>query len=169
VNPKIAKQITEDMVEYEVCQILDLHRVVWLKTTVKIRSRDPKHHRTGQSKGIPDILARRESWPAGVWIGLELKRPVGWRWTCPEQETVHKLGGSFVVHSAEDAMAAVKATDDALDRSNIDRLFAEFSDANAALGAFDEGTPEHAEALRRRTEAAARYREAKGGIADGKD
>lgn len=114
MNRQVAKEITEDMVQFEVCQILDLYRVTWLKTTVKIRSRDPRHHRTGQSKGIPDILARRESWPAGVWIGLELKRPIGWRWTNPEQKAVHELGGSFIVHSAEDAMAAVKATDEAL-------------------------------------------------------
>jgi hypothetical protein len=49
-----------------------------------------------------------------VWIGLELKRPIGWDWSHPEQQRVHELGGSFVVHSAEDAMAAVKATDEAL-------------------------------------------------------
>lgn len=114
MNPTIAKEITEDMVQFEVCQILDLYRVTWLKTSVKIRSNNPAHHRTGQSKGIPDILARRASWPVGMWIGLELKRPVGWRWSDPEQKAVHELGGSFVVHSAEDAMAAVKATDEAL-------------------------------------------------------
>jgi hypothetical protein len=114
VNSEIAKLITEDHVEYEVLQILRAYRIEFLKTTVKIRSNNPKHHRTGQSKGIPDILARRKDWPCGLWIGLELKRPVGWTWTCPEQKRVHELGGSFVVHSAEDAMAAVKATDEAL-------------------------------------------------------
>ena len=114
MNSEIAKIMTEDDVEYEVFQILEVYRIEFLKTTVKIRSKNPAHHRTGQSKGIPDILARRASWPNGVWIGLELKRPVGWRWTDPEQKRVHELGGSFIVHSAEDAMAAVKATDEAL-------------------------------------------------------
>lgn len=114
MNREVAKQITEDLVEFEVLQILEVYKIEHLKTSVKIRSNNPRHHRTGQSKGIPDILARRAWWPCGLWIGLELKRPVGWEWTCPEQKRVHELGGSFIVHSAEDAMAAVKATDEAL-------------------------------------------------------
>ena len=114
MNKAIAKEITEDMVQAEVETILQALNVTYLKAVAHIRSKNPKHHRTGQSKGIPDILARRSSWPKGLWIGLELKRPVGWRWSDPEQKAVHELGGSFVVHSAEDAMAAVRATDDAL-------------------------------------------------------
>ncbi len=108
MNSEIAKEITEADVEHEVCHILTALRVTFLKTTVRLR------RRTGQTRGIPDILARRPWWPKGVWIGLELKRPIGWDWSHPEQQRVHELGGSFVVHSAEDAMAAVKATDEAL-------------------------------------------------------
>lgn len=104
----IARDITEADVEHEVCHILTALRVTFLKTTVRLR------RRTGQTRGIPDILARRRSWPAGMWIGLELKRPVGWEWSHPEQKDVHEMGGSFIVHSAEDAIAAVKATDEAL-------------------------------------------------------
>lgn len=106
-----ASTMTEKDVEAEVIDILTLRQVIVLKASVKIRSKNPRHHQTGQSPGIPDLLIRRPWWPAGALIGLELKRPKGWAWSCPEQRRIHEMGGSFLVHCAEDAIEVLEFLD----------------------------------------------------------
>ncbi len=106
----VRKTLSESDVEQEVLTILQALGCRILKNTVHIRSKNPKHHRTGQTPGVPDISCRKDSWPKGLWLGLELKKPHGGVLSS-EQAELLRAGGIYVVKSAEEAMAAVKETE----------------------------------------------------------
>lgn len=115
VSERIAAEKLEKDVEEEVLTILQALGCRVLKNTVHIASNNPRHHRTGQSFGVPDLSVRKDKWPRGFWLGLELKRPVGWKYSCPEQEELHRVNAIVVIHSAEEAITEIK---------NADALFA---------------------------------------------
>lgn len=58
----------------------------------------------GTSKGLPDLMVRREAWPRGVFAGLEIKTDTGR--LSAEQQALAERGDIFVVRSHEEALAA---------------------------------------------------------------
>lgn len=66
---------------------------------------------SGTTVGHADLSVRRDTWPRGVWIHLEVKRPVGGRLS-PAQAELYEAGGTFVVRSAEEAIAAARSFGD---------------------------------------------------------
>lgn len=60
--------------------------------------------KTGVSKGIPDLLVYHKAFPPGVSIGLEVKKPKGWKWSSYEQYLAWKERRTFVVFSVADAL-----------------------------------------------------------------
>lgn len=61
----------------------------------------------GADKGVPDLLVALygdETWPAGMLLGLEVKKPGKIRYSSQEQELYAKLGVIDVVQSVEDAV-----------------------------------------------------------------
>lgn len=60
----------------------------------------------GVSKGVSDLLCRRQTWPMGVWVALEVKRPGPVKWSSKEQELLAETGDVIVVQSLEDALQA---------------------------------------------------------------
>lgn len=69
----------------------------------------------GNSTGAPDLLVSHAEWPAGLWVGLELKAPGGklrtTRGGAPgySQAELAALGRNVVCRSLEDALAALQA------------------------------------------------------------
>jgi hypothetical protein len=64
----------------------------------------------GASKGVPDLIVCHPHWPAGVWLGIEVKgskTPVS-----PEQAALQGAGRIFVVRSWEDALRALRLTEE---------------------------------------------------------
>lgn len=103
--------VSEKDVEVECDKIAAALGLVKLSTPVKLRGKRAGSHSTGQSKGIPDRFYRKPRWPKWFWIGVELKKPVGWKWSSDEQEALHAAGHTALAHSAEDLIAIVKEAD----------------------------------------------------------
>lgn len=56
-------------------------------------------------KGVPDLIVTHDSWPGSMWIGLEVKTPIGR--LSKEQTELHEAGRITVVRSLDDAEEAV--------------------------------------------------------------
>jgi hypothetical protein len=61
----------------------------------------------GSSRGVPDILISHRTWPAGCWLGLEVK--AGRTAVSIEQQQLADAGRIILVRSWEEACAAVQA------------------------------------------------------------
>jgi hypothetical protein len=61
----------------------------------------------GADLGVPDLLVTHKKWPAGAMLGIEVKKPVGWHWTTPEQQALWESGRTAKAHSWEQACYAV--------------------------------------------------------------
>lgn len=57
------------------------------------------------TKGIPDLFVSRKGWPAGFWLGLEVKLPGGK--LKPEQEALLAEGRIKIVREVDDALDAL--------------------------------------------------------------
>ena len=70
------------------------------------------HKGDGASRGISDLICRRPTWPAGVCVALEVKRPgQAVKWSSAEQRLAADVGDIVVVTTPEEALAAVQAVD----------------------------------------------------------
>ena len=97
---------TEDDIQAQIVQWLQ-----WKLYAVLITSRRRKrcsgcgsysHDGDGVSKGTPDLFVRGRSWPANVWLGLEVKSATG-RYSCDEQRELAESEAIAIVRSIEDA------------------------------------------------------------------
>lgn len=65
---------------------------------------------SGTTVGLPDLWVRHPAWPRGLWVAIELKTATGT--LSPEQDRLHREGGSHVCRSVgqvSDVMYAVHA------------------------------------------------------------
>ena len=69
----------------------------------------------GTTKGLPDLFVTHDSWPTGIFIGLEVKTEKGA--LKPEQQELLDRGRIAVVRSFEDAYRAVQDYEAELGRS----------------------------------------------------
>lgn len=64
--------------------------------------------KTGVSKGVPDLLVTHQAFGVGICLGLEVKKPHGWKWSSYEQYEAWRLGDTYVVHSALSALSVAR-------------------------------------------------------------
>ena len=100
------------------------HGFIVLQTSVRVRTN------TGQTPGIPDLLVSREEWPAGAWIGFEVKAQKGV--PTPEQELLLAQGRTFLVRDFETAVTIAKMADKAF-KEKLPPFRADQSAINKAL------------------------------------
>ncbi len=105
------------------------HRASSTRTCTKCRTKNtiqqacvacgsflPSGHGYGATKGVPDLLVTRDSWPVGFWVGLEVKGPK--TPLSPEQAALLEKGRIYVVRSWEDAAAALARAQRAMEALN---------------------------------------------------
>ena len=63
----------------------------------------------GADKGVPDLLVTHRRWPAGLFLGLEIKGAK--TALSPEQKELLDLNRIIICRSWEDALAAVKGVE----------------------------------------------------------
>lgn len=61
----------------------------------------------GVDKRVPDLYIRWKTWPRGMQLALEVKRPKGWEWSNPQQKEAWISGATAKVHSVDQAIATV--------------------------------------------------------------
>ena len=92
---------------------------------VQVTSRRAKKCRTcgtynhvgdGATKGIADLQARGRTWPKGVHVALEVKRPGSVRWSSIDQKLLAEVGVVIVVQGLDEALTAVRELDLAFER-----------------------------------------------------
>lgn len=76
-----------------------------VKSTVHRFHKGDRPRGYGASPGIPDLYVRRECWPRGMALGLEVKRPGRWRYSSDGQRTAGEEGWFYVVQNADQACA----------------------------------------------------------------
>lgn len=59
----------------------------------------------GCSPGVPDLLVSRETWPEGLWMGMEVKGEEGK--PTKAQASLMELGRYGIVRTVDEALAAV--------------------------------------------------------------
>ncbi len=74
----------------------------------------------GVSKGACDVYCRRPTWPKAMVLVLEIKRPGPIKWSSVEQRLASEAGDTWICQSWEDAVAAVRSIDDALEGEQDD-------------------------------------------------
>lgn len=95
-------RLSEDQIQAQIVQALEAAGcTVYHTNTHGVRGK------TGVSKGVPDLLVRHKCFPVAVLVGLEVKRPKGWRWSSQEQKEAFSRGDTEVVHCVRDALLAV--------------------------------------------------------------
>jgi len=111
----VLKNVTEEEVQRAIIDGLSVLgyiveqtsvRVAYAKCPVcatKVKPRSP-----GTSFGVPDLLIRLPIWPTALRLGLEVKKPVGWKWTNDEQRLKWERGETMKAHSLEQACFAVQ-------------------------------------------------------------
>jgi hypothetical protein len=62
----------------------------------------------GVSRGLADLLVRHRSWPAYLWVQLEVKRPGPVRYSSLEQRAAVESAEIAVVQSLDDALAILE-------------------------------------------------------------
>lgn len=77
--------------------------------TVYHTSTNGVRHGTGVSKGVPDLLVAHPAFERGMLLGIEVKKPVGWKWSSPEQQRAHASGHTVLATSAYDALTELLA------------------------------------------------------------
>lgn len=70
---------------------------------------------TGVSRGVPDLLVYHKEFPSGVSIGLEVKKPKGWKWSSYEQWEAWENKRTKLVFSPHCAVMAVWDAYDMID------------------------------------------------------
>lgn len=98
----VERQVVEGLVAfgYEVLKTSHRHRRIECVCGAKLR---PGSY--GADYGVPDLLVRRDGWPIGAWIGLELKgtaTPLSAR-----QQELAAAGAIIVVRSFQDALEGI--------------------------------------------------------------
>ena len=120
--------LTEEMVQAQIIEGLRAHRLTVLQTTVRGKQslwcpdcrerfstqKCPRCHRhvgmpKGTTPGVPDLIVSRETWPVGVWLGIEVKGPA--TRVSAEQQALAAAGRIVVARSFEDAIGAVRELD----------------------------------------------------------
>ncbi len=66
-----------------------------------------QRQREVNSVGYPDLSVRKETWPCGMALLLEVKRPGTGRLSAAQKE-FYDIGGSQIVHNLEEALSAVE-------------------------------------------------------------
>lgn len=105
------KLLTEEMIQRQIIDGLERFGYTVHQTTVRKKLAScPKCHSLfrpsggyGASYGVPDLLVRRPSWPRGLSLGLEVKRPAGKFSSIGQQEAYH-AGCFYVVYGFDDAL-----------------------------------------------------------------
>jgi hypothetical protein len=109
----------DDMSEEEVQAqaIADLRRAGWIVLQTSVRyfaqccrecgSWFRPEGGTGQTAGIPDLLVSHETWPLGVWLGVEMKNAGGE--LSPEQDLLRLLGRIVIARSRTEVLAHAQA------------------------------------------------------------
>lgn len=64
-----------------------------------------------QSAGIPDFWVRRHSWPALLWLGIELKARRSGAKVSPEQELLAGRGGVVICRTAAEVINIINDAD----------------------------------------------------------
>ena len=67
------------------------------------------HRGDGVSKGLADLVCRHPTWPRGVWVQLEVKKPGSIKYTSTEQKLAHVAGEIYVVQSLEQALEVLRS------------------------------------------------------------
>lgn len=70
----------------------------------------------GASKGLGDLIVRGRSWPRGVCLQLEVKRPGPIKWSSTEQRLLAEIGNAIIVQGLEEALAAAGEISAAMER-----------------------------------------------------
>jgi hypothetical protein len=98
-KPVVPPAPSEEDIQKTAIELLRLKGFIVLETTVRVRGK------TGQSRGIPDVLVSHERWPRGCWTGIETKSDKGG--LRPEQALLEAQGRIFVYRSPEEALAFI--------------------------------------------------------------
>jgi hypothetical protein len=121
--------VPESDVQAAIVDGLRLHGLeVLITSRVMHRARCPKcaawfwpGGNDGATKGLPDLCVRRsksgrfgEVWPRRLWVLMEVK-PDQFAKVRPEQLELAESGGSIIVYTLADALAAVKEVDERMD------------------------------------------------------
>lgn len=69
--------------------------------------RKPGYGHGASKKGLPDVLVSHTGWPAGLWLGLEVKKPKHSKKSA-EQDELESRGRIIVVRSLDEAIEAVR-------------------------------------------------------------
>lgn len=78
---------------------------------------------TGVSKGVPDLLVAHPAFQRGMLLGIEVKKPVGWKWSSPEQQRAHASGHTVLATSPYEALRKLAAAVEQC-RSSHERVLA---------------------------------------------
>lgn len=101
---------TEDEVQSVIVAGLRAHGYLVQVTSRRAKKcphcKEYSHQGDGASKGIADLLVRRTSWPRGLWLSLEVKKPGSIKWSSHEQRLLAEVGDVVVVQSLEEALRA---------------------------------------------------------------
>lgn len=109
--------ISEEQVQSTIIEGLTALGYLVLQTTVRVKNATcPACHRSfrpfggyGATKGVPDLLITRHNWPWGAMLALEIKKPIGWKWSGHDQKELWETERTMVATSWEQACFAVWA------------------------------------------------------------
>lgn len=108
-------KLSEDDLQKQIVAFLKLHGYTVMVTSRRVKRCQkcgafPQSGRgDGVSKGVPDLLVRHPKWPAGLMLGLEVKRPGTVRYSSLEQKAAALVGDIIVVQSLEDVADACRS------------------------------------------------------------
>lgn len=63
---------------------------------------------TGVTKGVPDLLVGHKKFIVGTLIGMEVKKPKGWKWSSVEQFEAFRNGDTNLVFGPVTALEALQ-------------------------------------------------------------
>jgi hypothetical protein len=107
--------VKEEDIQRAIIQLLELHGFTVHQTSRRgVKGRCPRCHQLvkvfggdGASKGLPDLMVRKASWPPIVWAGLEVKGPK--TRISPEQKALAETHQIAIVRSADEALRFAEA------------------------------------------------------------
>ncbi len=108
---------SEEATQEAIILFLEAHGVVVTVTTRRVKKCWQCHafpksgFGDGTTKGLSDLIVRLPTWPRGVTLALEVKRPGSIRYSSNEQKAAACVGSIIVVQSLEEAWEAVQEAD----------------------------------------------------------
>lgn len=98
---------TEAEIQAGIVEFLRLAGCTVLQTSKRGQANSRGGYTTLADKSVPDLLVSHSSWPYGMALMMEVKRPGG-EWSSPEQKALWEAGRTCRVESVEDAAMAVQ-------------------------------------------------------------